>query len=119
MTALLAAWTVLVGCSGSPPSDGASTPDAPAARSVDVRVGAHGYTPSSVSAAPGEPLRLRFDRPDEANCGNVLVFPATGERHELPVGRVTEVLVTAPASGALAFTCGMGMYEGAVVVSGG
>lgn len=87
-------------------------------RRVDVTVDGSGYTPASVEAAPGEALHLVFRRVDENNCGGTLVFPASGERHELPVGEEVAVEVTAPADGRLAFTCGMGMYQGAVVVTG-
>jgi plastocyanin domain-containing protein len=45
-----------------------------------------------------------------------LVFPTTNVRRDLPLNQAVEVPVTVPASGSLAFTCGMNMYQGSVVV---
>lgn len=101
---------LLAGC-GSKESKSADS------REVAVLVSAAGYAPEKVDAKPGEALDLVFTREDENNCGDELVLPATGEKFELPVGKPVHVAVTAPASGELAFTCGMAMYKGAVVVS--
>lgn len=114
-----ALWLALsAACGGGSPST--SAPDgaqAPAdARRVHVIVSVAGYTPDAVDARPGETLVLVFERPDAHNCGEELVFPDTGRTVALPVG-TTEVVVTAPSEGRLSFTCGMGMYQGAVVVS--
>lgn len=104
-------------CGGGAPS---STPAEPVAsseaRRVTVLVSGAGYTPDTVEAQAGETLVLVFERPDGANCGEELVFPDSGRKVALPIG-TTEVTVTAPESGQLSFTCGMGMYQGAVVVS--
>lgn len=90
----------------------------PSARRVEMTITADGYTPSSIQAEPGEKLSLVIRRMGDGNCGGELVFPATGAKHEIPEGEEVTIPVTAPASGELAFTCGMGMYEGAVVVGG-
>jgi len=98
---------------------GGGAPSAPAdaARSIDVRISGSGYTPPMVEAAPGEELTLVFFRADEANCGEEVVFPDTGKKVAIPVGEKVPVTVTAPASGELAFTCGMAMYQGSVLVT--
>jgi plastocyanin domain-containing protein len=57
-----------------------------------------------------------FTRTTDEGCGQQLVFPDLDERRDLPLGEPVAVDVTVPASGRLGFTCGMGMYEGAVVV---
>ncbi|MCB9681160.1 MAG: cupredoxin domain-containing protein [Alphaproteobacteria bacterium] len=113
VTGLLGA---LAAC-GSSPSTPAASPAADGRR-IDVQISGDGYTPDTIQAGPGEALTLVFERMDENNCGGEVVFPATGERHTVPVGTKVEVAVTTPPSGKLAFTCGMGMYEGAVVVHG-
>ncbi len=102
-----------------PPASSGSPAAAPseAGRRVAVLIESAGYTPATVDAAPGEALTLVFERHDDRNCGEVVAFPATGKRVEVPVGTPVAVDVVAPASGQLAFTCGMGMYEGAVVVA--
>ncbi len=97
-------------CSSPPP------PSAPSgARTVAIEVG-RAYTPSEVSAAPGEALHLVFTRTTDEGCGQQLVFPDLEIRRDLPLDEPVAIDVTAPASGRLAFTCGMDMYRGAVVV---
>jgi plastocyanin domain-containing protein len=106
-----------------------AAPSAPAAagaavapakgRKVVVTVSGEGFFPTEIQANPGEKLTLAFDRADAGNCGEEVVFAATGQRVALPVGRVTDVPVEVPATGEIAFACGMGMYKGKVVVVGG
>jgi len=104
-------------CGGQAPDVDPPPAEAPAdARRVTVIVSGAGYAPDAIDAKPGETLVLVFERPDAANCGEELLFPASGRKVALPIG-TTEVVVTAPDSGRLSFTCGMGMYQGAVVVS--
>ncbi len=96
-----------------------TTPSAPAAppgaRTVRIDVGT-AYTPSEIAAAPGEALHLVFTRTTDEGCGQQLVFPDLRIQRDLPLDEPVAVDVTAPATGRLAFTCGMAMYEGAVVV---
>jgi len=96
-------------------------PPTPAAegRQVPVLISGSGYTPATIEAAPNESLTLVFERLDANNCGGEIVFPDTGRTVSIPVGAPVPVPVTAPAHGRLAFTCGMAMYEGQLVVSGG
>ncbi len=115
--AVLALPVLVLGLGAACGTTAPSAPTAPDdARRVDVMVSGMGYAPDEVIAEPGETLVLVFDRPDAANCGEELVFPASGRKVELPVGAKTEVVVTAPSDGRLAFTCGMGMYQGAIVL---
>jgi plastocyanin domain-containing protein len=90
-----------------PPSDGRPV--------VSVNVGATGYDPAEVKGEAGKPLRLVFRRTTDKGCGQQLVIPAEKIQRDLPLDRPVAVDVTVPASGKLAFTCGMGHYEGAVV----
>ncbi len=83
---------------------------------LHIEVGAHGYTPPEARAAANQPLRLVFTRTSNDGCGQELVFPSLGIRRDLPLNEPVAVDVTMPASGSLAFTCGMNMYRGAVVV---
>jgi plastocyanin domain-containing protein len=91
-----------------PPDDGRPT--------FQVEVGASGYTPAEVVAPAGTDVRLVFTRTSDEGCGGILVFPDLDIRRDLPLNQPVWVDVTTPASGRLAFTCGMAMYEGAVVV---
>ena len=88
---------------------------APANGRVEVTVDGDGYHPATIRAAPGAQLTLVFTRTTDETCGQQLVFPTLNLRRDLPLNRPVEVAVAAPASGALAFTCGMNMYQGSVV----
>jgi plastocyanin domain-containing protein len=102
---------VLSACGGEeatvPPSDG--RPE------LAITVKARGYEPAEVSAAGGQPVRLVFTRTTDEGCGQQLVFPDMDIRRDLPLNEPVAVDITMPASGRVAFTCGMAMYEGAVV----
>ncbi len=83
-------------------------------QSVTVKIDG-GYTLSQLQVRGGEPLQIVFERAKDEGCGNVVVFPDLNLRRELPAGR-TVLTVTPPKSGTLKFTCGMGMYQGALIV---
>ena len=84
---------------------------------VEIRVDDQGYHPTTIRAAAGSALTLVFRRTDALNCGEKVRFPSLGNlERDLPVGQAVEVAVTVPPSGELAFTCGMNMYRGSVVV---
>lgn len=103
-------------CGGSGSDGEGPAAEAPAGREIAVMIDGTGYTPDQVTARAGEALTLVFERLDANNCGGEVVFPDTGKKVEIPVGKKVAVNVTAPDDGQLAFTCGMAMYEGAVVV---
>lgn len=98
---------------------GAEEEAAPAsgeARRVAVEVGAHGYTPSSVEAQVGQPLTLVFERTTDEGCGQELVIPSQDIHRDLPLNEEVAVTFTPSEAGELRFTCGMDMYDGAIVV---
>lgn len=97
------------------PTTAASAPLA-AANPIAISVDADGYHPESVHAAAGKPARLVFTRTTDEGCGQQLVFPALGLRKDLPLNQPVGVDITMPASGSVAFTCGMNMYRGSVLV---
>ena len=89
---------------------------APSTGPIAVRVDASGYHPASVHAPAGKPARLVFTRTSDEGCGQQLVFPTLGIRKDLPLNQAVAVDLTMPASGSVAFTCGMNMLRGSVVV---
>ena len=118
--AVVALTTLLAACQREaahrPPSPGPSAVTAPADGRVEVRVDDQGYHPATIRAAAGRSLTLVFRRADALNCGEKVKFPSMGNlERDLPVGQAVEVAVIVPASGELAFTCGMGMYRGSVM----
>lgn len=86
---------------------------------VKVEVGEYGYSPATIAAAAGKPLTLAFRRTTDKGCGGEVVFPERDIHRKLPVGETVEIAFTPTTTGRIAFTCGMGMYEGAILVSEG
>lgn len=95
--------------SAVPPSDGRPQ--------IAISVNARGYEPAEVSAEGGAPVRLVFTRTTDEGCGQQLVFPDLDIRRDLPLNEPVAVDITMPETGRVAFTCGMAMYEGAVVAN--
>jgi plastocyanin domain-containing protein len=82
---------------------------------VKVAVDGTGYHPSEAKAPAGKPVRLEFTRTSDEGCGQQLVFPTLDIKKDLPLNQPVAVDVTMPASGQVAFTCGMDMYKGSIV----
>ena len=74
-----------------------------------------GYTPSTIRAVAGKPVRLVFDRQESSSCSEEVVFPDFGLRRFLPENQKTTVEITPTSPGTYEFTCGMGMLHGRVV----
>lgn len=87
-----------------------------AERMVEVKASQEGFVPSRIEARPREPLLLRFTRTAEVTCADSVVVAGDPKKHDLPLGLPVDLRVVAPESGALAFSCGMHMYKGSVVV---
>jgi len=76
-----------------------------------------GYSPAVVKAKRGRPLRLRFNRQEEAGCSDVVVFPDFGIRRDLPAFRTTLVELVPDRTGEFTFVCGMNMLRGKIIVT--
>lgn len=83
---------------------------------VAVTVDGEGYHPATINAPAGASVTLVFTRTTDETCGQQLVFPDQNIRRDLPLNTAVEVPLTVPATGRVRFTCGMNMYQGAVVV---
>ena len=75
-----------------------------------------GYVPAEIVVTAGRAVRLLFDRQEDASCSEEVVFPDFNIRRFLPAHQITAVEFTPDAPGEHAFTCGMGMLHGKVVV---
>ena len=106
----------------SPPASAptAASVDSPATVGADgtvrVAVARSGYTPASITAPTGKPVTLIFRRTDDVGCGDEVVFPKQNIRKALPLNQDVSVTVTPTGPGEISFTCGMGMYKGALVI---
>ena len=74
------------------------------------------FEPKAIAVKKGQPVRLAFTRRDEENCGDEVVFPKLDIRRPLPVGETVTVELTPEQTGEIAFTCGMDMMRGKIVV---
>jgi plastocyanin domain-containing protein len=75
-----------------------------------------GYSPATVSVKAGQPVELTFLRKEESGCGDLVQFPTLGLKRALKTGEKTILTFTPKNAGTIAFTCGMNMYRGQVVV---
>lgn len=85
-------------------------------KTVRVTVNKNGFSPSSINVEEGFPITLIFKRATKEGCGDKVVFPSLNITRDLPVGKNVTVKFTPDQSGEIAFTCGMGMYKGKIVV---
>ncbi|MBI3182633.1 MAG: cupredoxin domain-containing protein [Myxococcales bacterium] len=75
-----------------------------------------GYSPSSIRLPKGVSTKLRFFRKDSGECSREVLIPELGIRAELaPLGE-TVVEVRPEKAGKYAFSCGMKMLKGELVV---
>jgi plastocyanin domain-containing protein len=99
----------------SPTPAPATAADQAAATTLSLTVDGSGYHPSTLSAPAGRPVRLLITRTSDDGCGQQIAFPALDIRRDLPLNRVVEIQFTMPASGNIAFACGMDMWRGSIV----
>jgi len=84
---------------------------------IKINVSSLGYEPSRIEVKKGPPVKLAFYRADGQNCAGAVVFPQLGIKRQLPVGQTVVIELTPAEAGEFSFTCGMGMYKGALVVN--
>jgi hypothetical protein len=97
---------------GSPAAEQVKIPDG----AVRIRVTQHGYEPSRIEIPANRPLILAVSRDDSPNCGADILFPTLGIRRPLGLGETVLIDLPAQAAGELAFSCGMGMFRGMLIV---
>jgi hypothetical protein len=86
------------------------------AGAIRVDVNHRGFEPARITAPSdvGGKVTLAFVRGQDAGCGQRVVFPDLHMERDLPVGEAALVQVPLAPGQELRFTCGMGMYRGAV-----
>ena len=75
-----------------------------------------GYTPDTIRAVSGKPLRLIFQREEASPCSETVVFDAFGKSAKLPEGEATPVELMPREAGEYEFSCQMGMLRGRLIV---
>jgi plastocyanin domain-containing protein len=124
-TSLVLAFAGLLACSSDAKEAGApakvtpvtvGTVGADGVRRVPIAVNLKGYQPERIGGKPGEHLVLVFTRTVDGTCLAQVKTP-DGKLVDLPKGTPVDVAVTVPATGELAFACGMDMFHGAIVAT--
>ena len=76
-----------------------------------------GYSPDTIVVKQGVPVRLDFQRDEASSCSEQVVFGDFGIARDLPAFKTTPVEFTPDKAGTFAFTCGMRMLRGTLVVT--
>ncbi|MBW3625557.1 MAG: heavy metal translocating P-type ATPase [Armatimonadetes bacterium] len=82
---------------------------------VDIDVEG-GYSPARVTVRAGQPVQLRFHRKEDSGCSDTVVFPDFQLSQPLKAFDTTAVQFTPDKPGEYAFTCGMNMMRGTLIV---
>src|SRR5262249_27255491 len=115
VTCYFAAALLLVGCNRRSERGVLPRPTLPPG-AIGVTVDGDGYHPAEVRVPANQPTTLVFTRTSDEGGGERWVFPRLTLARDLPLNRPVTVVIPPRAAGRLAFTCGMAMYRGAVVV---
>lgn len=78
-----------------------------------------GYLPSRIDLEARVPATVRFDRRGDDPCTELLVSDLWPSAHRLVAHGETAIRFTPERPGRFAFTCGMGMYSGELIVREG
>ena len=101
--------------SASAPTSGAQSGSA-SVQTAKVLVTEKGFEPDRVSLRAGSAVRLTFVRTTDKTCGTEVVFPSLNIKRALPLNESVEIDFMPAKAGEVAFTCGMNMLKGVVVV---
>ena len=72
---------------------------------------------ASIRLKRGVPAKVTFLRVSESTCATEVVFADYGIRRELPLNQAVTVSFTPRKAGEFAFTCGMNMHRGKLIIS--
>ena len=97
------------------PQAAAASTRSGATQQVEIEVRG-GYSPGTVRVKRGVPLRLVFNRQENAPCSEEVVIPAFGIRKFLAPFARTTIEVTPNTAGPFEITCGMSMLHGTLLV---
>jgi len=82
---------------------------------IDITVKG-GYSPDVIEVVHGVPVRLNFFRDETSSCSERVVLGDLGIARDLPAFKTTTVEFTPDRTGEFAFTCGMNMLHGKLLV---
>jgi cobalt-zinc-cadmium efflux system membrane fusion protein len=100
------------------PAREVEAPETAVARRV-IEITATGLSPARLTVPAHQPVDLVFIRRVEETCGTDVLIPALGIRRALPLNQRVTIRLPARDPGELAFSCGMDMLRGVIVVTDG
>lgn len=77
-----------------------------------------GFKPDRLVLEPGDPKKIVFDRREQGECTDEIVFPTLDIRVKLPPFEKTVVDLPTTATGEIPFACGMNMLHGTIALGG-
>ena len=107
---LLAIGLVLLAC-GS-----AAAQQKPRRQTAHVNITQMGYEPATVRLKKGIPAAITFLRTTDKTCATEVLFPDYGINQQLPLNEPVTIRLTPTRAGEFAFTCGMRMQRGKLIV---
>jgi len=93
--------------------------DEPAVARRVIEITATGLSPARLTVPAHQPVDLVFIRRVAETCGTDVLIPALGIQRALPLNQRITIRLPARAPGELAFSCGMDMLRGVIVVTDG
>lgn len=104
------------GCSNSASAPSTASVDAAGVQKASVTIDGGKYNPSVIEVQQGKPVELTFIGGKELGCGGTIVFKSLNQTKDVESGKSVTFTFTPDRAGEILFTCGMGMYDGKVVV---
>jgi plastocyanin domain-containing protein len=93
----------------------AATVDATGVQEIKITVKG-GYSPDVIVVKEKVPVKLDFYRDETASCSEEVIFGDFGIARHLPAFKTTPIEFTPDKAGEFAFTCGMNMLRGKLIV---
>ena len=117
-TLLFAAIVAVIVWLGATPTPGQRVKKVqPKTQALRVEITSRGYEPGSIALKRNIPAKIIFRRTVESTCATEVVFADYGINRPLPLNQDVVVTFTPRKTGQFAFTCGMNMHRGKVIVS--
>lgn len=88
----------------------------PRAQTARVTIEEYGYSRTSIVLRRGVLTRITFLRQTDSTCAKEIVIPEYSVNRVLPLSSAVTVSFTPKRSGEFAFTCGMNMHRGKLIV---
>ncbi len=83
---------------------------------MKITVSDTAFEPARIEVRQGERVVLEFTRVSETSCATEVSVPSLQIRKALPLNVPVRVELRAAETGEIAFSCGMAMLKGTVVV---